>query len=622
VKLKSVTAEGFRVFDDFTFEFPQVPGLYLLTGRNEDEPALGSNGVGKSSLFDAICFALFGRSARGLTGGDLLRDGATAASVLVTTDKDSVKRVWSKTRKSTLQLNDANVSDKEILERFALTHEMFTTATIIPQSEPMFADLKPLAQVALLQDLLGLERWITYAKAAGTAADFAGSAVAKTTGQGAVVRARIEALDVTDIEARRDAWEDARLIRIANADEAVLTAIAGAQPHADMDQWIAERNAAANKLRRAESNLRVLERRGEEFGAAADKLQTELSVVTGELASVTASAKALREDNALLADGEITICPSCHQTITAEHRKACLAALDTKLAAKRDLSDAKQLTIDRLKKELLAARAKTEAARTEWRNTNAAAKAVANEVITRDRVIANETHRQQTAAAALERAQLARGAIDTEVNPHLEAIAEAETKIEQAVVQLGNLEKQLAEERAGAERAELWVKSFKSIRSQLVSDALTQFAMEIVAVLEDLGLFGWEVTPMIDGAVFESARNASGFKFIVKSPNGVERDLKAFSGGELQRVRLAIQCALGAVIADTHGTALDFEFWDEPSSYLSGEGVEGLFNALRARAERLQRPIFVVDHHHVHAAAVDKVYTLVKANGRTTLEVA
>src|SRR6516164_10253421 len=47
------------------FTFPQDPGLYLITGKNLIQPRLGSNGVGKSTLLDAIFWALYGRTPRG-----------------------------------------------------------------------------------------------------------------------------------------------------------------------------------------------------------------------------------------------------------------------------------------------------------------------------------------------------------------------------------------------------------------------------------------------------------------------------------------------------------------------------------------------------------------------------
>lgn len=43
-------------------------GLLLIQGVNEDDPSAESNGAGKSSIVDALCWSLYGVTARGVTG--------------------------------------------------------------------------------------------------------------------------------------------------------------------------------------------------------------------------------------------------------------------------------------------------------------------------------------------------------------------------------------------------------------------------------------------------------------------------------------------------------------------------------------------------------------------------
>jgi DNA repair exonuclease SbcCD ATPase subunit len=57
-------------FHDEKFEDLDRKGLTLIEGKNLDED--DSNGSGKSSLFDAISFALFGQTVRGLKGNDVI----------------------------------------------------------------------------------------------------------------------------------------------------------------------------------------------------------------------------------------------------------------------------------------------------------------------------------------------------------------------------------------------------------------------------------------------------------------------------------------------------------------------------------------------------------------------
>ena len=42
-------------------------GLVLIEGVNEDDPSAKSNGAGKSSIVDALCWCLYGKTARGVS---------------------------------------------------------------------------------------------------------------------------------------------------------------------------------------------------------------------------------------------------------------------------------------------------------------------------------------------------------------------------------------------------------------------------------------------------------------------------------------------------------------------------------------------------------------------------
>ena len=49
-------------------------GLVLIQGENLQDSSAQSNGSGKSSIADALCWALYGVTARGVTGNDVIND--------------------------------------------------------------------------------------------------------------------------------------------------------------------------------------------------------------------------------------------------------------------------------------------------------------------------------------------------------------------------------------------------------------------------------------------------------------------------------------------------------------------------------------------------------------------
>ena len=47
-------------------------GLILIVGENKDDTSANSNGSGKSTIVDALCWCLYGTTARGISGDDVV----------------------------------------------------------------------------------------------------------------------------------------------------------------------------------------------------------------------------------------------------------------------------------------------------------------------------------------------------------------------------------------------------------------------------------------------------------------------------------------------------------------------------------------------------------------------
>lgn len=70
-------------------------GLVLLRGENKDDPSASSNGSGKSSIPDAICWGLYGETARGESGDSVVNDTAKKNCRVTVTlrDGDTVYKI-------------------------------------------------------------------------------------------------------------------------------------------------------------------------------------------------------------------------------------------------------------------------------------------------------------------------------------------------------------------------------------------------------------------------------------------------------------------------------------------------------------------------------------------------
>lgn len=71
--LKTLTVQNFLSIRNITLEL-QDRGLTLIKGLNQDNPEFDNNGSGKSSLIEALVYALYGRTVRGLKGDSIVHN--------------------------------------------------------------------------------------------------------------------------------------------------------------------------------------------------------------------------------------------------------------------------------------------------------------------------------------------------------------------------------------------------------------------------------------------------------------------------------------------------------------------------------------------------------------------
>jgi DNA repair exonuclease SbcCD ATPase subunit len=73
MELKKLTIRNFLGIGEGEITFDQS-GVVLIEGLNHDSPSSISNGAGKSSIFEALFWVLFGKTKRGLTGDDVVNN--------------------------------------------------------------------------------------------------------------------------------------------------------------------------------------------------------------------------------------------------------------------------------------------------------------------------------------------------------------------------------------------------------------------------------------------------------------------------------------------------------------------------------------------------------------------
>jgi len=95
INLVSISIKNFLSIESMEIAFPK-PGNFIITGYNE--PGGDSNGSGKSTILNAIIWALFGKTAKGLRGSDVIRWSSSGGTQVLLRLADDRGRIYDVTR--------------------------------------------------------------------------------------------------------------------------------------------------------------------------------------------------------------------------------------------------------------------------------------------------------------------------------------------------------------------------------------------------------------------------------------------------------------------------------------------------------------------------------------------
>ena len=91
MKINNIVIENFLSMENVTIDFEKFSQLVLVEGKNKDTKPTSSNGAGKSSVIEALVFALFGKTIRKTTEKSLTNLHTTGkCKVTLTVNNDIV----------------------------------------------------------------------------------------------------------------------------------------------------------------------------------------------------------------------------------------------------------------------------------------------------------------------------------------------------------------------------------------------------------------------------------------------------------------------------------------------------------------------------------------------------
>ncbi len=606
--MELVDFKSFRGIHIFNFDRP--PGLYFLRGRNEAEPNLGANGAGKSTIFDALCWGLYGKSLRNLKAGTIhgwdSEQSSTWVNLALRDDQDNIDlihRAWSP---NSLLLNGEFVVQDRLTRHLGIDDFSFKHSIIHPQFGDMFFDLAATPKLQLFSSVLNLDYWMSLSDLAKTKANSNVAAVAtfgikisKYEGRLATVSDNIkEFIKAKKVFAsvQKDAVKDVAL-SIKNLNRKLKDA--------DMECTDIEKKLNKIKKRRNffnEEELKWKKKRAKLDQKLANTIRYK-NDLTGTIHRLVVSIGNIERVGG--------VCSVCKQKVSKIHIKEQINDFELKEKESRKLLKPLDQELENLEDQM-------EVIRDSLKNLKSAQ---------------NDTH-SKIRKFEIKHAQLGRDVefcqqgltdqkrslrkIKNKENPHDIQIKKAKAERKKIKSRIDKLQGKIDKAQKKVSGYEHWIKGFKDVRLFLLEECITQLEVEVNNNLMQLGLDDWSIRFDVEKET-KSGTISTGFQVQIKSPKN--KDVvpwEVWSGGEGQRLRLAGTMGLSNLILNRSGVVSNIEVWDEPTQYLNR--VDDLLDLLYQRAQDLQKQIWLVDHRSIDFGGFEDVVTIVKDKNGSRIE--
>lgn len=613
----TMALQGYGSFKrDTVFRFPHGPGLHLLTGRNEVEPRLGSNGAGKSTLWGGLCWVLFGKNPRGLKAGDVSNwddDHLTSGVVELERDKRffAIHRTWNPNSLA-VTIGDRGEDPKpatqqQVDELLGFDYGTFLHVALIGQFGSVFFDLSPTAKLDVFNQVLKLWVWVEASKVARERAS-------NRKGQ-------LEEIErsLSEVRGSRRAVKDSLATLVEESErfgadrDRKLKALRDeyAKIQKDLQPVLAKLTAADGKAGSDRAALEAIERKLSKRAKRENELREQLAKCEADLNHAEAEIEKIT--------GRITevrslkgSCPTCGQRVHKHHAESVLKTLRLSRKFEASFRDKIEDKHASLHNELHTLRGQIKTLLGE------------RDEVTRD----GEKRRNKVSSlkadasklrSVLDRTSESIKALEAGGDPHAKALASARASLRTMKEKIVKLKRDRETLIVSLDQQEFWVKEFKHVRLWVMETALAELEIEVNNSLIELGLEGWSVTFDVERET-TGGTVTRGFVVNIESPtSGKPVRWEAWSGGETDRLRVASALGLSSLVRGRTGIDLDFEAWDEPTRYLSEEGINSLLEFFEHRSRSLRRQVWLVDHRSLNFGGFDSRAVVVKTKDGSTV---
>lgn len=617
-------------------------GLLLIQGKNEDDTSAASNGAGKSSIVDALCWCLYGTTARDVTGDDVVNATAKkdceVAIMLVDGGMEYriVRYRKHKVAKNALTVSQRDLTtgvgtdlskgtDKETQEVvrkiMGCSLDVFIGAIYAGQERmPDLPGMTDKQLKLLIEEAAGVEELASAYQEASRQAlaakkDFdAAGAYVKTVEQ------RREQLDkeLADAKANHKDFEDGRkdrarieLARVKPLEEGLAEArtnlAAYDQPALTARKATLEFELSAHAKQQAEmERLIALERKA-------------IAAVASARTAAEGEKRRLDLQSEALADIESQVgnpCGECGKAYCEHDLEGAKKARQTAIDATKSELQAKLRILKDAMTERQKAEADIEAYKVTMTDVSAASAEltkIGTDLDTAAELRADIAEWQRD----IKTIKLAAKSKLTETNPWTRAVEAKEADIERCDKELARAcdELQKYERRADLLADAAKVFGPAGVRAHIL-DTVTPFLNERTG--DYLGALADGNIHATWSTLASTAKGELKEKFNIDVTNDKGgKSFKALSGGEKRKVRIASNMALQDMVASRAEKPINLWIGDEIDHALDEPGLERLMTVLDRKAK--ERGTVVVISHNALDDWIDNVIQIKKSGGVSTV---
>lgn len=615
MKFLNLKVENFMVIADASVDLDSR-GLVLIQGINAADSSAASNGAGKSTLMNALMWCLYGETATGYKGDDVLNttlpkncrvsvtiedEGRTYAVIRHRAHKEFKNRLIVRSEDGDLTKGKDTLTQALVERLIGSSKEVFM-ASIYASQEAM-PDLPGMTDKnlkAIVEEAAGIDR---LTKAYSIARDRANAMTSRLDRANAQAENAISLITSTESEieassAAASVWEKTRSERLkvarveANEIEVKVTEVSmelADIPHTIKtieDQITDEKKKLSG---RAEHDKKVQAANAMVADAAAEIRATESA---RDRAVHAAKKSKLSADNVSSSIGKP--CSTCGKPYTKDDLSH---VHDTHAnEVRKQVDEAKSLTAD------IAAKTERHGKIVVLRDRLIAStpdvSAITERISELTRNLGNIKSRQieiKAAESALQRANAQVRSISEETNPHNAAVERHRENLATHKEKLKEIRKEIAgmkDQTVLLEKARQ-VYSPAGVRSHVLT-AVTPFlndkTAEYLSTMSDGNISAvWSTMDTTKKGEIRDKFN------IAVEKTGFSKDFRGLSGGEKRKVRLACALALQDMVANRANKSIQLFIGDEIDDALDSAGLERLMGILEAKA-RERGTVMIVSH--------------------------